>query len=328
MRRLHLRLRRSALAENGLLLGWRALLGALAAAVLALPAAAQPPGLTMTLIAEGSQRALPAGPLVWQGSEHVILPGAPPLVVGEDAGFTWVVEGTAQIDVAGQPAVIAPAGTAIAAASGARRIVRGLAPTGTVIWMLGLGGPRPSAVQVPPRLLFQSAPMLPPSDQGVVFQMWQIDLDGPGELAGGARAGTVTLVVREGNVLVRVADGSAVLRRGQVTAVAADSRPWLIPLGGRPARLVALTLLAAAATASEVSAAPASPGRSGALALLSAPARAPRRLLGARGAARVSRGSAGGSSAGEERLLGPQGGRAALLRATAIPPAPSALRCR
>jgi hypothetical protein len=227
---------------------WRGLVGILAAAVVVAPVAAEQPGLSLTTLAEGSQRALPVGPLVWQAFEYRFEPGGPALVTGEDAGFTWVVDGVARLQVDGQPATVAPAGTAVATTSGVRRSLGGVAPDGAVVWVIGLGGPTPGAFPMPPRLVFRSEPVVPPGGGPVVFQLRQIDLAGPGELAPAATPGTLTLFVHEGAVAVRTPSGGAVLRQGTVTTVPAEASVALTPLGGRSARLIALGLLASAST--------------------------------------------------------------------------------
>lgn len=226
---------------------WRGLVGILVAAAVVAPAAAEQTELALTTRAEGSQRALPVGPLVWQAFEYRFPPGSPALVTGEDAGFTWVVDGVARLEVEGQPATIAPAGTAVATASGVRRSLSGVAPSGAVVWVIGLGGPTPGAFPMPPRLLFRSDPIVPPGGP-VVFQLRQIDLSGPGKLVPADTAGALTLFVHEGAVSVRAPSGGAVLRQGTVTTVPADASVTLAPLGGRPARLIALGLLAGAPT--------------------------------------------------------------------------------
>jgi hypothetical protein len=236
---------------------WQAALGVLVAGAIAAPAMAQEGGLTLTLLAEGRQAALPVGPLVWQGFEYVFPPGDRAQVFGEDAGFTLVVDGVAQFERDEPAPVVIPAGTAVATQSGVRRRLAGTRPTGARVWVIGLGGPTPGAYQMPPRLLFRSEPIVPPGGGSFVLRLEQIELTGLGELAPSSAEGTITLFVREGNVSLQTPEGSAVVRKGSVTTVATRSGVRLAALGERPARLLALSLLAGAPTVSVPTAPPA-----------------------------------------------------------------------
>ncbi|GIW05725.1 MAG: hypothetical protein KatS3mg060_0530 [Dehalococcoidia bacterium] len=234
--------------EGAVMIVWRALFGLLAAGLVVAPAAAQSPGMTVRTLAEGSQGTLPVGPLVWQGFEHIFHPGDRSQVVGEDAGFTWVVDGVAQLQLEGQPRAAVPAGSAVATASGVRRGLGGVDPTGAVVWVIGLGGPTPGAFQMPPRLVFRSEPIVPPGGGSFVYRLSRIDLAGSGDLPPAETAGTITLYVIEGALSLRVPDGGSVLRAGSVTTIPAEGGARLTPLGGRPASVLAIALLAGAPT--------------------------------------------------------------------------------
>ncbi|MFN8533992.1 MAG: hypothetical protein U0556_10635 [Dehalococcoidia bacterium] len=221
-----------------------ALVAALAAMLAVVPASAQQPGVRTTVLAEATQGTLPVGPLVWQGFEYVFQPWDRSQVFGEDAGFTWVVDGVAELQLEGEAPAAVPAGRAVATQSGVRRGLGGVEPTGAAIWVIGLGGPTPGLFQMPPRLLFRSEPIVPPGPGSYTFRLSRVEVTGLGAIAAEPVSGTVTLFVDSGDVSLQTPDGGAVLRQGAIVTIAASGGALLTPLGSRPASLVALTLVA------------------------------------------------------------------------------------
>ncbi|GIW12031.1 MAG: hypothetical protein KatS3mg061_3088 [Dehalococcoidia bacterium] len=207
------------------------------------PAGAETPPLVKSVLAEGSQRILPVGPLVWQTFALTFLPGDPPQLFGDDAGFTWVRTGAARVQFSGEEAQLLPAGAALASQTGVLRRLEGVSSSSTV-WLVGLGGPVPPPTPQPPRLIFRSEPLVPPGAGGYRFRLSILELSGPADLAPEESPGSLTVFVEAGALFLQAPAGAAVLRVGTVTTLPADQPLQVRPLGSQPARLVTLTLLA------------------------------------------------------------------------------------